>query len=208
MTVKLDSGETLAIKLSNLSPAPAPGSWWWPFGGSSTPEEPLLDPEKMKNMTQEELLAQVKQLRAEKSKEAAAAVEARKNETTLQKWRRYISGGTWRGFFIRTSISTAMYVALFLLALGWANSRIIQCEHCDATATTILGKPPFLATASDLRKIRFLNTTAQLFKGLSAFAPVEPHGAFEVPPTQSGLGLWSGLGFRFEVPRTQQTSSV
>lgn len=185
MTVKLDSGEQLAIKLHNLKPASSTGSWWWPFGGSggggAAAEEPLLDPEKMKNMSQEELLAQVRKLREDRSAEAEAMKETRQNETTFQKWRRYVSGGTWKGFFVRTSVSSALYLMIFLFALSWANSKIIACEKCTATAPGILGKPPFLATMDDLRKVRYLNSTAQLFKGLSAFAHIEPYGKFEAP---------------------------
>jgi len=49
---------------------------------------------------------------------------------------------------MRTVISSTLYLALFVAALYWANSKIIACEQCTATVATILGKPPFTATAA------------------------------------------------------------
>ena len=75
VSVKLDSGEVVAIKLDNLTPIPADGgSWWWPFGGGKS--ESALDPAAMAKMSQEELLEQVKKLRTERSEEVEMAKDA------------------------------------------------------------------------------------------------------------------------------------
>ena len=180
--VELDgSDESVSVKTANLEEISDGGS----EGGSGNraPKVGFKDKEDMMNE-----LKKLRKQREEQGKKEKEVKEELKNEGTFKRWWRLSFGGSWSSLFLRLGISLVAYFFMYAGALYWVNSKIIASESTK-TPATLLGRPPFMATRDDLNKLRFLNDTAALFRGLSAFKHVQPSGDYAAELHRSSL-LW------------------